>query len=90
MRRVIKLGNHIFSKEDIESFARASGDFNPMHVDPVFARRLITGGQTVHGMYTLLFCVRSLLSKHSHVPNQIKVFLQKPILEGELIEFFKN
>ena len=88
MRCVIKLGDHIFNKVDIESFARASGDFNPMHVDPVFARRLITGGQTVHGMYTLLFALDLYYQAHSHIPNQIKVFLQKPILEGELIEFF--
>jgi len=85
---VIKLGSHIFKKADIESFARASGDFNPMHVNPVFARRLITGGQTVHGMYTLLFALDLYYQAHSHTPNQIKVFLQKPILEGELIEFF--
>jgi hypothetical protein len=85
---VIKLGSQIFNKADIDSFARASGDFNPMHVDPVFARRLITGGQTVHGMYTLLFALDLYYQDHSHTPNQIKVFLQKPILEGELIEFF--
>ena len=88
MRCVIKLGDHIFNTVDVESFARASGDFNPMHVDPVFARRLITGGQTVHGMYTLLFALDLYYQAHSHIPNQIKVFLQKPILEGELIEFF--
>ncbi|MDA9299977.1 MaoC/PaaZ C-terminal domain-containing protein [bacterium] len=83
-----KLGSHIFKQMDIESFAKASGDFNPMHVDPVFARRLITGGQTVHGMYTLLFALDLYYQTHSHIPKQIKVFFQKPVLEGELIEFF--
>ena len=64
-----KLGNHIFTPMDIESFARASGDFNPMHVDRVFARRLITGGQTVHGMYTLLFALDLYYQTHSHIPK---------------------
>lgn len=83
-----KLGSHIFTPEDIEWFASATGDFNPMHVDRIFARRLITGGQTVHGMYTLLFALDLYYQTHSHIPNQIKVFFQKPVLEGELIEFF--
>ena len=83
-----KLGNHIFTPMDIESFARVSGDFNPMHVDRVFARRLLTGGQTVHGMYTLLFALDLYYQTHSHIPEQIKVFFQKPVLEGEFIEFF--
>jgi len=83
-----KLGIHVFKPIHIESFATASGDFNPMHVDPVFARRLITGGQTVHGMYTLLFALDLYYQTCSHIPNQIKVFFQKPVLEGELIEFF--
>ena len=56
------------------SFARASGDFNPMQVDPVFARRLIAGGQTVHGMYTLFFVLDLYYQAYSHIPNQIKVF----------------
>lgn len=85
---VIKLGAHVFSKADIESFAEASGDFNPIHVDPIGARRLITGGQTVHGMHTVLFVLNLYYQVRSHVPNQIRVFLQKPILEGEFVEFF--
>jgi len=85
---MIKLGSHIFTPVDIKWFAGASGDFNPIHSDRVFARRLITGGQTVHGMYTLLFALDLYYQTHTHIPKQIKVFLQKPVLAGELIEFF--
>lgn len=83
-----KLGSHVFTRSDLEWFANASGDFNPIHVDSVFARRLITGGQTVHGMYTLLFALELYYQKYTHIPKKIKVFFQKPILEGEVIDFF--
>lgn len=43
-----------FDVADQERFARLSGDRNPMHVDPVAARRLLTGRPVVHGVHTLL------------------------------------
>ena len=71
-----KLGSQIFTSTDIEWFANASGDFNPMHVDRVFARRLITGGQTVHGMFTLLFALNLYYKTQTHIPNQIRFFFK--------------
>ena len=35
-------------------FAQLSGDFNPLHVDPVAARRLQFGGTVCHGMHQVL------------------------------------
>ncbi len=35
-------------------FVRLSGDANPLHVDPLYARRLQFGGTVVHGIHTLL------------------------------------
>ena len=82
------LGSHIFSCADLEWFASASGDFNPMHVDPIYARRLITGKQTVHGMFLILLALENYYLKHTHVPSQIKAFFQKPTLVGDEVEFF--
>ena len=48
------IGGKTFSGEDQKLFARISGDRNPMHMDPVAARRLITGRQVVHGIHVLL------------------------------------
>lgn len=43
-----------FELADQLRFARLSGDVNPMHVDAVAARRLLTGRPVVHGVHTLL------------------------------------
>jgi len=44
-----------FSPEDQLAFAKLSGDYNPLHMDPVLARRLLFGGQVVHGLHALLW-----------------------------------
>jgi acyl dehydratase len=42
--------------EDVEAFARFSGDRNPLHFDPDFASRTRAGGLIVHGgLTTALF-----------------------------------
>lgn len=48
------LGRRRFDAADQLHFARLCGDFNPMHVDAVAARRLLTGRQVVHGVHTML------------------------------------
>jgi MaoC like domain len=44
-----------------ESFAALSGDRNPMHMDPVAARRTPAGQQVVHGVHTLLWALDALI-----------------------------
>ena len=43
-----------FTAADQRSFARLSGDFNPVHLDPVVSRRVGPGEPIVHGMHLLL------------------------------------
>jgi acyl dehydratase len=43
-----------FTPADQRAFARLSGDFNPVHQDPVAARRTIAGEPIVHGVHLLL------------------------------------
>ena len=43
-----------FTAADQQRFATLSGDFNPIHVDRVAARRVVAGQPIVHGMHVLL------------------------------------
>ncbi len=43
------------SQEKIDRYARASGDFNPIHVDPAFAAGTPFGGTIAHGMLLLAY-----------------------------------
>jgi acyl dehydratase/NAD(P)-dependent dehydrogenase (short-subunit alcohol dehydrogenase family) len=46
-----------FSFEAQERFARLSGDYNPIHMDPLVARRLMYGRPVVHGIHVLLWAL---------------------------------
>jgi 3-hydroxybutyryl-CoA dehydratase len=41
------------SEEDVMNFARLTGDMNPLHTDPEFARDTIFGRQVAHGLLVL-------------------------------------
>ncbi len=44
-----------FTLENQLNFAKISGDWNPIHMDPVAARRTIFGDIVVHGLHSLLW-----------------------------------
>jgi NAD(P)-dependent dehydrogenase (short-subunit alcohol dehydrogenase family)/acyl dehydratase len=85
-----------FSTDDQLSFARLSGDFNPMHVDPVAARRLMFGRPVVHGIHALLWALDTLLAQREKAGDIIAgrsvsiVSLQSnfraPIIVGDAVE----
>jgi acyl dehydratase len=43
------------TQQDIDRYAKVSGDFNPIHVDPEYARRTPLGGTVAHGMLLLAY-----------------------------------
>jgi len=43
------------TKEDVMSFAKLSGDYNPMHVDDLYAKKSKYGKNIVHGMLAASF-----------------------------------
>jgi len=43
------------TQEKIDAYARASGDYNPIHVDTVFAAATPFGGTIAHGMLLLAY-----------------------------------
>jgi acyl dehydratase/NAD(P)-dependent dehydrogenase (short-subunit alcohol dehydrogenase family) len=50
----MKIATLRFTPADQQAFARLSGDFNPVHQDPVAARRTVAGEPIVHGVHLLL------------------------------------
>jgi hypothetical protein len=53
----------VFSNDDQIAFARLSGDYNPIHLDAVAARRLLFGQPVVHGMHALLWALDAWLEE---------------------------
>ncbi|MDD5703694.1 MAG: MaoC family dehydratase [Dehalococcoidales bacterium] len=43
------------TQEDVNRYANASGDFNPIHIDEEFARKTPAGGTIAHGMLILAY-----------------------------------
>ena len=57
LRRTLSVGDRgrltkIMSEEDVEAFADASGDYNPVHLDEGYARETVFGKRVVHGVLT--------------------------------------
>jgi acyl dehydratase len=82
-----KMKNRIFTSKDQISFAELSGDYNPLHVDAIHARRLLFGSQIVHGIHSLLWALDFCLENISDNVElcSIKASFSKPIeLEQEV------
>jgi len=77
-----------FTTTDQRDFAALSGDWNPMHVDEVAARRTLFGRPVVHGVHGMLWGLsqlpESLLS--SHTLSSIEARFMQPIHPGDEIE----
>lgn len=43
---------HTITEEDIQTFAKVSGDYNPLHMDEEFASETIFKGRIAHGALT--------------------------------------
>lgn len=74
-----------FSAARHERFAHASGDFNPIHMDPIAARRTQAGEQLVHGIHSLLQLLDHLACQQ-HLPPicTLKAQFRQPIYVGDV------
>jgi len=81
----VALGSHTFGDDDQRTFAAASGDHNPMHMDPVAARRLISGRAVVHGVHTLLHALEA--ARPAFVPRQASCSFSSPVSVGDTVAF---
>ncbi len=78
----------IITKKGIASYARASGDGNPLHLDPQFAATTQFGGIIAHGMLTLAF-VWEMLTQAFGQPwlegGSLKVRFKAPAYPGDRV-----
>jgi 3-hydroxybutyryl-CoA dehydratase len=72
----------------IDAYAQASGDFNPIHVDPDFARTGPFGRTIAHGLMTLAY-VAELLNDWSDgafdVAGEIDITFIGPVFAGDVV-----
>jgi hypothetical protein len=65
---LMRLAQRVFNQSDQKQFASASGDYNPMHVDALKARRTQAGAPVVHGIHLLLWAFDSLAAAQPELP----------------------
>ncbi len=70
--------HRFFSHDDQLLFARLSGDWNPVHVDPIEARRT-PYGQIVHGVHALAWALDVYLAEGAPAPARVRASFQRPI-----------
>ncbi|MHC4470414.1 MAG: SDR family NAD(P)-dependent oxidoreductase [Planctomycetota bacterium] len=76
-----------FTMDDQRAFAALSGDWNPIHVDEVAARRLLFGEPIVHGIHPVLWALDRLVEEDDRVRSllAIEAFFRAPIRLGEKV-----
>ncbi len=83
----------IFSSADQAAFARLSGDYNPIHLDDISARRLLFGAPVVHGVHALLWTL-DVLCPPCDVNElellEVKAIFAKPIVVGENVTIMQS
>lgn len=84
-------GKFEISEQQNHDFAVLSGDYNPLHVDPVYARRLQFGRPVIHGVHHLLrvcdlVCAQLGDSKLVRFKN-LKAVFPNPVSVGQLINY---
>lgn len=77
------LGRRVFTEQDQQFFAALSRDRNPMHVDAVAARRLMTGHQVVHGIHTLLWALDRWCANGGRAPRSVACTFANPVSVGD-------
>jgi hypothetical protein len=80
------IADRIFTLADQTDFASLSGDFNPVHLDEVAARRTFFGSPVVHGVHLLCWALESWLSHGTRAASgleHLKATFHRGVLVGE-------
>jgi NAD(P)-dependent dehydrogenase (short-subunit alcohol dehydrogenase family) len=75
-----------FTLPDQRDFARLSGDFNPVHLDPIASRTIAAGEPIVHGMHLLLRALDAYFRRSRAAKRwTVSARFQRPALPGDAI-----
>jgi len=86
-RRLPNLEKHV-TQEQIERYAQASGDFNPIHIDREFAATTSFGGTIAHGMLVLAFLSEMMTMAFQGEwleSGRLKVRFKAPVFPGDVV-----
>jgi acyl dehydratase len=76
------------TQEQLHDYAAASGDHNPIHVDPAFAAATPFGGTIAHGMLVLALIAEMMHAAHGDEwtrSGRLKVRFKAPTRPGDTV-----
>ncbi len=79
---------HVVTQQQVDAYADASADHNPIHVDPAFAAATPFGGTIAHGMLVLAFIAEMMHMAHGDAwlrTGRLKVRFKAPTRPGETV-----
>lgn len=86
----MNIGTRAFRIEDQAAFADASGDHNPIHVDPIAARRLLFGTPVVHGVHLVAWALNRHLAQGGTPPSSCIIRFRQPVFLDEDVVLERN
>lgn len=78
----------VVTQDQIEKYARASGDFNPIHIDHEFAATTQFGGTIAHGMMvaaTISEMMAAAFGRNWPESGSMKIRFRSPVKPGQRI-----
>lgn len=73
-----------FQLDELQKFAEVSGDYNPIHINELEARRLLSGKPIVHGAYLVLWVLDNLPIQGGKLKS-LKADFNKPVTAGSMV-----
>lgn len=76
------------TQEKINKYAEASGDYNPIHVNPEFAEKTFLGGTIAHGLMSLSYLseiLRDFFGRNWFLGGELDITFIEPTRPGDLI-----
>lgn len=88
-RKLTSMGACAIDAKESQAFAKLSGDYNPLHLDPVSARRYQFGSTLIHGINGTLRALDFFLANEQQPVSltSLKVLFSKPVQQSDKMEF---